>query len=74
MTFVGDCESAKIVVPLHPESLIITKTNKDMKNVVSAIAVLARFSVSNIIGENVSYNAYFMRYYCRCCTTQRLKI
>jgi hypothetical protein len=57
---VGDCGSTKIAVPLHPESLIITKTNKDMKKVVSAIAVLTRFSVSNIIGEDVSSNVYFI--------------
>ena len=56
----GDCGSTKIAVPLHPESLIITKTNKDMKKVVSAIAVLTRFSVSNIIGEDVSSNVYFI--------------
>ena len=60
MTCVGDCGSTKIVVPLHPESLIITKTNKDMKKVVSAIAVLTRFSVSNIIGEDVSSKVYFI--------------
>lgn len=60
MTCVGDCGSTKIAVPLHPKSLIITKTNKDMKKVVSAIAVLTRFSVSNIIGEDVSSNVYFI--------------
>ena len=60
MTCVGDCGSTKIAVPWHPESLIITKTNKDMKKVVSAIAVLTRFSVSNIIGEDVSSNVYFI--------------
>ena len=60
MTCVGDCGSTKIAVPLHPESLIITKTNNDMKKVVSAIAVLTRFSVSNIIGEDVSSNVYFI--------------
>jgi len=60
MTCGGDCGSTKIAVPLHPESLIITKTNKDMKKVVSAIAVLTRFSVSNIIGEDVSSNVYFI--------------
>lgn len=60
MTCVGDCGSTKIAVPLHPESLIITKTNKDMKKVVSAIAVLTRFSVSNIIGEDVSSKVYFI--------------
>jgi hypothetical protein len=60
MTCVGDCGSTKIAVPLHPETLIITKTNKDMKKVVSAIAVLTRFSVSNIIGEDVSSNVYFI--------------
>ena len=60
MTCVGDCGSTKIAVPLHPESLIITKTNKDMKKVVSAIAVLTRFSVSNIIGDDVSSNVYFI--------------
>ena len=60
MTCVGDCGSTKIAIPLHPESLIITKTNKDMKKVVSAIAVLTRFSVSNIIGEDVSSNVYFI--------------
>ena len=60
MTCVGDCGSTNIAVPLHPESLIITKTNKDMKKVVSAIAVLTRFSVSNIIGEDVSSNVYFI--------------
>ena len=73
MTCVGDCGSAKIAVPLHPESLIITKTNKDMKKV-SEIAALTRFIVSNIIGEDVSSNVYFMRCYCRCSTPQRLKI
>ena len=31
-----------------------------MKKVVSAIAVLTRFSVSNIIGEDVSSNVYFI--------------
>lgn len=60
MTCVGDCGSTKIAVPLHPESLIITKTNKDMKKVVSAIAVLTRFCVSNIIREDVSSNVYFI--------------
>lgn len=60
MTCVGDCGSTKIAVPLHPESLIITKTNKDMKKVVSAIAVLTRFSVSNIIGEDVSSNVMYI--------------
>lgn len=57
MTCVGDCVNAKIAVPLHPESLIITKTNKDMKKV-SEIAALTRFIVSNIIGEDVSSNVY----------------
>ena len=35
------------------------KTNKDMEKV-SEIAALTRFIVSNIIGEDVSSNVYFI--------------